>query len=379
MDFTFSETQDAVREAATGIFNGLVDPDRVAAIEQTEDRIDRDLWSALAEAGLLALGLPAAVGGENLGLMEIGLLLEAQGKCVAPIPLWSTLVLGAHPIAKFGTPAQHETYLRSIGEGTAFASAALADVAISSTRRSSVTATPSGDGYVLTGVATAVPNAHVASFVLVPATTVDGSTIVAIVDPSADGVRQERATTTNREVHPHLHFSSVAVEGVQILAGEATGAAVLEAMLDAAITGLCIIATGCGEAAIAQTAAYLNTREQFGRTLSTFQGTMLRLADAAIDEEVVRVTAWNAAWLIDQGADAAEAVRVAKWHTSDRGQRVVHATQHLHGGMGADISYPIHRYFLWNKQIELQLGSPSLQIAALGELLAARPVGVGGR
>lgn len=379
MDFTFSETQDAVREAATGIFNGLVDPDRVTAIEQTDDRIDRDLWSALAEAGLLALGLPAAVGGENLGLMEIGLLLEAQGQCVAPIPLWSTLVLGALPIAKFGTSAQHETYLRSIGEGTAFASAALADVAISSTRRSSVTATPSGDGYVLTGVATAVPNAHVASFVLVPATTADGSTIVAIVDPTADGVRQERATTTNREVHPHLHFSSVAVEGVQILAGEATGAAVLEAMLDAAITGLCIIATGCGEAAIAQTAAYLNTREQFGRTLSTFQGTMLRLADAAIDEEVIRVTAWNAAWLIDQGADAAEAVRVAKWHTSDRGQRVVHATQHLHGGMGADISYPIHRYFLWNKQIELQLGSPSLQIAALGELLAARPVGVGGR
>jgi len=169
------------------------------------------------------------------------------------------------------------------------------------------------------------------------------------------------------------------VNGAQILAGEATGAAVLEAMLDAAITGLCIIATGCGEAAIAQTAAYLNTREQFGRTLSTFQGTMLRLADAAIDEEVIRVTAWNAAWLIDQGADAAEAVRVAKWHTSDRGQRIVHATQHLHGGMGADISYPIHRYFLWNKQIELQLGSPSLQIAALGELLAARPVGVGGR
>ena len=88
MDFTFSETQDAVREAATGIFNGLVDPDRFAAIEQTDDRIDRELWSALAEGGLLALGLPEAVGGENLGLMEIGLLLEAQGKCVAPIPLW---------------------------------------------------------------------------------------------------------------------------------------------------------------------------------------------------------------------------------------------------------------------------------------------------
>jgi acyl-CoA dehydrogenase len=120
------------------------------------------------------------------------------------------------------------------------------------------------------------------------------------------------------------------------------------------------------EAAVTQTAAYLNTREQFGRPLSTFQGTMLRTADAAIDTESIRVTLWQAAWRLDNGLDADRAVTVASWFASEAGQRAVFATQHLHGGMGADIGYPIHRYFLWGKQIELLLGSPSAQLARLG-------------
>ena len=90
---------------------------------------------------------------------------------------------------------------------------------------------------------------------------------------------------------------------------------------------------------------------------------MLRAADAAIDIEAMRVTWQNAAWRFDTGRDAADAARVAKWQASERGQRTVHATQHLHGGMGADITYPIHRYFLWGKQIELMLGGPSAQLA----------------
>jgi acyl-CoA dehydrogenase len=66
------------------------------------------------------------------------------------------------------------------------------------------------------------------------------------------------------------------------------------------------------------------------------------------------------------------ATRVAKWQASERGQRTVHATQHLHGGMGADVTYPIHRYFLWGKQIELLLGGPSAQLSHLGAQIAER-------
>ena len=168
-----------------------------------------------------------------------------------------------------------------------------------------------------------------------------------------------------------------------LLAGgdPARGHEVLTWMLNRAWTGLCALQVGVTEAAVAQTAAYLNTREQFGRPLSTFQGTMLRAADAAIDTESIRVTMWQAAWRLDHGLDAELAVSVASWFAAEAGQRAVFATQHLHGGMGADISYPIHRYFLWGKQIELHAraaerptGPTGAQL--VGELRAGRQVPV---
>jgi alkylation response protein AidB-like acyl-CoA dehydrogenase len=141
-------------------------------------------------------------------------------------------------------------------------------------------------------------------------------------------------------------------------------------VLTAATIALCALQVGVCEAALDRTASYLNTRQQFGRPLSTFQGALLRAADAAIDIEAMRVTWQNAAWRFDTGRDAADAARVAKWQASERGQRTVHATQHLHGGVSADITYPIHRYFLWGKQIELMLGGPSVQLSRMGAAIA---------
>jgi acyl-CoA dehydrogenase len=195
---------------------------------------------------------------------------------------------------------------------------------------------------------------------------------VALVDSAAQGVQLEQTVTTNREIHPHLHLTGVTVGADSVIAGPADGARVLGAVLEAATTGVCALAVGVAESALRQTAEYLNGREQFGKPLSTFQGTLLRAGDAAVDLEAMRVTLWQAAWMIDTGRDAREAVAAAKWQASDRGQKVVHATQHLHGGIGADITYPIHRYFLWGKQLELLLGGPSEQLSKLGALIVER-------
>ncbi len=371
MDFTFSEEQEAVASAADGVFGGLVDPDRVAAVEATEDRVDRELWAALAAADLLGLAVPEPLGGQGLGLTELCLVLEAQGRCVAPVPLWATLVLGARPLAA-GPEALAAAWLPKVAAGEALLTAAVCGSAQSTTMRPPVRAEPDGDGWRLTGTEPAVPQAHVASAVVVPAHTPDGGVVLALVDPGAPGVALERATTTNREVHPHLHLDGVRVAGDEVVAGPPTGAAALGRLLAEAATGLCALAVGVGESALRQTAAYLNERQQFGRPLSTFQGTLLKAGDVAIDLEAMRVTLWQAAWCLDTGRPADEAVAAAKWQASERGQKLVHATQHLHGGIGADITYPIHRYFLWGKQIELQLGGPSLQLARLGASVAAR-------
>jgi alkylation response protein AidB-like acyl-CoA dehydrogenase len=384
MDFTFNEEQQAVREAVDGSMAGLVTPDRVQEVEATEDRFDRELWAALAKADLLGLPIPEAFGGGGYGMVELALILEGQGKVVAPVPLWATLALGAMPLAEFGSTTSKAAILPAVAAGQTVLTAALtdvaADVAVGGPGQPSVSAKAGGEGVVLSGTAFAVPHAHIADRVLVPASLDDG-VVVAVVDPKAAGVTVERAVTTNREVHPHLHFDGTTVAPDDLLAGgdPSRGHQVIAWMLERAWTGLCALQVGVTEAAVSQTAAYLNTREQFGRPLSTFQGTMLRAADAAIDTESIRVTMWQAAWRLDHGLEAAIAVNVASWFASEAGQRAVFATQHLHGGMGADVSYPIHRYFLWGKQIELMLGAPSAQLARLGrqvtaELRDGRPV-----
>jgi 3-oxocholest-4-en-26-oyl-CoA dehydrogenase beta subunit len=372
MDFSFTEEQQAVAEAATGLLSGLVDPARVAAAEGTEDAVDRALWQSLAEAELLGLAVPEMQGGAGYGLTELCLLLEAQGNVVAPVPLWSTLVLGALPLARFGHPAQQGRWLPGVVSGDVMLTAALTSSANGALGLPSTEATPHVGGWVLSGVELAVPQAHLADCILVPARSPDGGVLIALVDPKSPGVTLERARTTNREIHPHLHLHHVSVLFEDILVGPEAGRAALADMLVAATTALCAIAVGVCEAALHQTAEYLNQRTQFGRPLSTFQGTMLRAADGAIDIEAMRVTLQRAAWLFDTGRDATEAARIAKWQASERGQRTVHATQHLHGGLGADVTYPIHRYFLWGKQIELLLGGPSLQLSRLGAQIAAR-------
>ncbi len=374
MDFALTEEQHAVAEAAAGLFAGLVDPERVAAVECSDDRVDRELWQALAAADLLGLAVPEEQGGGGYGLMELCLLLEAQGNVVAPVPIWATLVLGALPIAYFGSAAQRERWLPGVVSGQVLLTAALNGSAASPTSSPAVSARADGDGFVLDGCEPAVPQAHVADRVLVPARVGgDGDAVLlALVDPHAAGVTLERTVTTNREIHPHLRFDAVAVAADDVLVGPDLGRAALRFVLTASTIALCALQVGVCEAALSQTAEYLNGRHQFGRPLSTFQGTMLRAADGAIDIEAMRVTWQNAAWRFDTGRDAADAAGVAKWQASERGQRTVHATQHLHGGVGADITYPIHRYFLWGKQIELLLGGPSAQLARLGASIAAR-------
>ena len=372
MDFTFTDEQLAVTETARGVFGGIVTPERVAEVEASDERVDRELWAALAAADLLGLAVKADHGGAGLGLTELCLLLECQGNCVAPVPLLATLVLGALAIDRWGTPEQRRRWLTPLVAGDAFLSAGLSGAAESPSNLPPVRAVPDGDGWLLTGAEPAVPQAHVAACIVLPAQTPDGRVLLALLRPGADGLSMERAVTTNREIHPHLQLRRVRAAAPNVLVTPDAGLDALRLMLQWAWTGICALSLGVGESALGQAAAFLNQRHQFGRPLSAFQGTMLRAGDAAIDLEAIRVTLWQAAWRLDTGRPADDAVAVAKWQAAERGQRVVHTTQHLHGGIGADVSYPIHRYFLWGKQLELMLGGPSLHLARLGKAIAQR-------
>ncbi len=363
MDFSFTEDQDAVRGLAEQVFTGRATVERVKAVEATEDRIDRELWAELGTTGLLGIGLPEAHGGAGLGLVEVALVLQQQGRRVAPVPYWPTVVLGALTIAEFGTEAQQARWLPAVAAGEVVLTAALEPAPGGEALVPTMAATPDGDGWRLDGTSLSVPALPVADAVLVPAVTDDGPRLF-LVPTDAPGSSIEAVDTTSRARHGHLTLTGTPAEALEDDGGA------LSWLYQRALVGLAAMQLGVCEEAIRLAAEYTSEREQFGKALSTNQGVALRAADAYITIEAIRATLWQAAWRLDEGLPSAEQVEVAHWWASDGGTKVVLATQHLHGGMGADIDYPVHRYFLWGKHIGDLLGGPSSHLARLGDLIA---------
>ena len=135
--------------------------------------------------------------------------------------------------------------------------------------------------------------------------------------------------------------------------------------------GLCATQAGVIERALELTAEYARNRVQFGRPIGSFQAVTQRLADAYIDVEAVRLTMWQAAWLLSESdAEAGTAVATAKFWAADAGHRVAHTAVHVHGGLGIDMSYPVHRYFTAAKHHEFALGGATAQLRRIGAALA---------
>jgi alkylation response protein AidB-like acyl-CoA dehydrogenase len=169
-----------------------------------------------------------------------------------------------------------------------------------------------------------------------------------------------------------LVLSGVEVSADAVLgAGTSAEGEVLDWLVDRVTAGLSVTAAGCLDEALRITAAYVKERKQFDRVIASFQAVGQRAADAFIDTLGVRLTAWQAVWRLSSGLPATDEVTIAKYWASEAGQRVVHTCQHLHGGVGMDRDYPVHRYFLVAKQLDLALGGAAPQLAELGKRIAA--------
>ena len=135
------------------------------------------------------------------------------------------------------------------------------------------------------------------------------------------------------------------------------------------ISAAAIMTSGACQAALLLMAEYTKGRQQFDKVIASFQAVSQRAGDAYIDTEGVRLTAWQAAWRLSEGLPAEEALLSAKFWAAEGGWRVMHGAHHVHGGVGVDRDYPLHRYFLLHKQLELQLGSAQPSLLRLGRLL----------
>jgi len=363
MDFTFTEEQQTISLLARDVLERRATPERLTELEAGEIRYDAALWKELAGLDLLGTALPESLGGTGGGFVELGVLLAEVGATVAPVPVYPTL-LGADAIARHGSSEQQQRFLPGVIDGTRLLSAGLQEPGRSDPTSPVTTARRDGDTWRLDGVKELVPAGQLADTVLIPAGIDDGTVGLFLVATDARGVDIRPVSTTNGEPHADIYLDGASVSAAT---GRLDGPDDLVAALHTrALIGLCAIQIGVSDRALRMAAEYTSGREQFGRPIGSFQAVQQRMADGFIDLEAIRWTTWHAAWLIAEGRPAARAASIAKFWAAEAGARIAATAQHVHGGIGIDVTYPLHRYFLWAKHNELTLGSATRQLAHLG-------------
>jgi acyl-CoA dehydrogenase len=368
VDFTFSEEQQELQGLTRQILGDRMTLPHLRELDGSDDWFDRETWAELAKANLLGAALPERVGGLGYGFLELCLMLEEQGRAVAPLPLLHTLVSAALPVAEFGTERQQEE-LGGIVTGDTIATAALSELGTPADDPQTV-AQSAGDGWRITGEKVCVPFAATARVILVPA-RVGEDVGLFLVAPDAAGVTLARQETMNHEPQFVMKLDGVEVPDFARVGDIARGRDILRWTLERTMTGLCAITAGACQEALRITAEYTTNRKQFDRAIGTFQAVGQRMADSYIDTEAVSLTMLQAATHLAEGQDAAMEVATAKYWASEGGSRVAHACLHVHGGISIDLDYPIHRYFLWIKQCEFTLGAATPSLRDLGRLIAA--------
>ncbi|MFD4621898.1 acyl-CoA dehydrogenase family protein [Streptomyces sp. NPDC058475] len=411
MDFTPTEEQTAARDLAARIFGDLSTHERLTAAGTGSDA---ELWKELCAAGLVA-----AVA--DIGLLGLVLLLEEQGRTTAQVPFAASCVYGLLAVTAHGSGEQRERLLPGIGDGTVVVSGAVSGPG-------AVRESASGR---LSGVLPVVPWLRDAAHVLVaddrrrlwlvrtaeavcepveltapwsagrltldgtPGERLGASAGRADVSDGApagcadasDGAPAGRTDVSEGASAGRAGDSDGASAGRTDVSEAAGGADAAETaghadppvsayddVLATARTAFAGLQAGVCAGSLARAVEHTNAREQFGRPLAAKQGVQLRAADAYMDTEVIRVTAYEAAWRRDEGLPYASHALTAAWWASEAGQRVVHAGQHLHGGTGADLEHPVHRHFLWGRQLDAYLGCGSEVLQELGELIVSGEV-----
>ncbi|HEY2507549.1 MAG TPA: acyl-CoA dehydrogenase family protein [Streptosporangiaceae bacterium] len=368
MDFELSQTQHDLGGLARQILTDRVTADRLRAADDT--RFDRELWAELARAGVLSAALPEAADGAGLGLLEQCSVLIEIGRTVAPVPYLPSVVLAAGALAAFGTRAQRQHWAAPAGRGEIVLAVALTDEDSDDPRSPAATAAPAPGGWRLTGAKTAVQAGAIAGLLLVSAATPGGPRIF-LVRPGDLGVTITPQLVTGGDGTALVELAGAFVPEDQLLADDSLGPDVLDWLVSRATLGLCALQLGVTQRALEVTAAYAQTREQFGKPIGSFQAVSQRLADGYIDVESQRLTLWQAAWRLAEAMPCETELATAKFWAAEAGHRLAHTAVHIHGGVGIDTDGEVHRYFVAAKYNEFALGGATAQLRRIGAALAS--------
>jgi alkylation response protein AidB-like acyl-CoA dehydrogenase len=333
MDFDLTATQQAVADVVTSVFEREVS------------------WDALVDGGVTALPVPERLGGDGVGLSEVATVLTEIGRHGAVTPALATLGFGVLPLLDLASDEQQDRFLAGVAKG-AVLTAALNEPGAALPDRPSTTF---ANGR-LSGTKVGVGYAGQADWISVTA-----DSAVVVVSSKANGVDMVQTPTSNDSEEFTVTFADVAVDDSDVLSG-ATAPRVNQLVLAA----IGAYADGLVAGALRLTADYVANREQFGKPLSTFQTVAAQLAEVYIASRTIDLVAKSVAWRLSESRDADDDLDVLGYWITSQAPPVMQICHHLHGGMGMDITYPMHRYYSTIKDLSRLLGGPSHRLDLVG-------------
>jgi alkylation response protein AidB-like acyl-CoA dehydrogenase len=376
-----TEEERQIRAAVRGICNGF--PDDYSRAKHTAGEPPTELWEALAEKGYLGINLPEEWGGGGLGmagLAAVGEEISASGKSLILIVVSPAIV--GNVLARHGTDAQNERWLRPIAAGTTKIAFAITEPDAGTNSHNLATSLERrGDRFVLNGQKTYISGVEHADAVLVVARSrqPDGSLglpSLAIVDVDTPGFSRDEIPMPylGPDKQWTLFFDGVELEEDRLIGGEGGGLGpVFDGLNPERIMGAAI---GCGTGlrALSKASAYANERRVWGAPIGTHQGVAHPLAEAKVELELARLMMQKAAALYDAGAPGAgEASNMAKYAAAEAAIHCVDRAIQTHGGNGFALEYglsdmwwgarlirtaPVSREMILNYVAEHSLGLP---------------------
>ena len=368
IDFELSPEQKQFQALARDFARDHVIP--VAAQHDRDETYPEAVVAAAHEVGLLNVGVPQAVGGLGLGMVdEVVIGEELAYGCMGIYTILMASELGITPLLLAGTPEQHRRFLAPLLEGPRLAAFALSepnngsDAGAMSTR-----AELRGDEVVLNGVKTWISNGGIADVTVVFATfdpeLKHRGTLAVVVEKGTPGLTchklhgklGQRASPTYEMV-----FEDVVVPRANVLGEPGDGFRIAMRTLDKTRVPVAAGAVGVARRALDEARAYALQRHAFGRPIADFQAIQFKLADMKIGVETARWQTYRAAWLVDQGRPHGEAAAIAKAYASDMAFQAAQEAINVFGGYGYMNEYPVEKLMRDVKLNQIYEGTNEIQ------------------
>ena len=370
MDLGLNETQQMLKNSAQEFLETECTDTYVREMEEDQRGYTPEIWSKIAEQGWLGLIIPEKYGGVELQFQDLTILLEEMGRYMLPGPYFSTVVLGGLSIMDAGTEEQKAEYLPRIAEGQIITTLALTEPSARwDAAGIELTATKSGDQYVLNGTKLFVTNANVSDFMVVAARTGKNEQDISlfIVPSNADGVSLTDLKTIASDKQSEVIFEEVSVAEGSLLGKENEGWSTIEKVLQWGAIGKCAEMSGGGQSVLDMTVEYAKQRTQFGRPIGSFQAIQHHCANMATDVEGSKFITYQAAWRLSEGLPAEREVAMAKAWVSEAYRRVCALGHQSHGAIGFTKEHNMQLFSRRAKAAEIIFGDSNLHLEKVAE------------